>query len=497
MRLFRSLFLPAAVFAAPLAVSAQPAGGGAVMTLPTAIRAALDNNFGIRAQSFGTDAARADLRAEWGAFEPRFNGSYTYSEDGSPQSADPFSGNRPPSSVVEVDSYSLGIGGATPWGLSYRLSGYQQNQRGTFNAFADNYFSFAGLEFTQPLLNGFGFDANLVSVRLARAGHGISKWQYRQTVIDTVTNVIIAYHELDFAKKNLEIARRSRDLAQSLLDENEKRFAAGSQSEVDVTSARTRVAAREEAILFATQAVRVRENFLKRLISSDHSVNLLNTSLTTTTPVPMPPHTPSPALEFAAALERRPDYQQALLNVSRADVNRRYRRNQVLPTVNLVGSYGYNGLDTNVSESHRQVFDREISSYSLGAVVSMPFTLKTERARLASAKAMQQQAETLLASTEQDIVVSLGNAAGQIETAEKRVEATRHSLDLAAQILDAELKKLRAGTGSTFFVLAEQGNLASAEISAYRAQVDYQIALAAYDRELAVTLEKQGIEIDE
>jgi len=143
------------------------------------------------------------------------------------------------------------------------------------------------------------------------------------------------------------------------------------------------------------------------------------------------------------------------------------------------------------------VADREIRSYSIGAVVSVPFTFKTERARLASAKALVAQAETQLTSTEQDIVVALGNAAGQIETAERRVTATRTSVQLAEQILDAELKKLRAGTGSTFFVLAEQGNLAAAGISAYRALVDYQIALAAYDRELGTTLESHDIEIEE
>lgn len=466
------------------------------LSLNEAIRQALAKNYTIKAQGFGTNASRADLAAEWGAFHPGFRGSYTHSEDGSPQSSDPFTGNRPPSSIVESDTFSLGVGGISPWGMSYQVSGYSQNQRGTFNAFADNYFTFAGLEITQPLLKGLGFDANLVSVRLARASHGLSRWQYRQTVMNITTSVIYAYLELDFAHKNLEIARRSRDLAGNLLEENEARFRAGSLSAADVTSARTRVATREEAILVAERAVKVSENFLKGLISDDNTTALLSRTLSIRKPPPLPDHQPNPALEFAAARERRPDYQQAKLNVQRADVNRRYRRNQMLPQVNLVGSLGYNGLDNHVSKSQLQVLDRDSRSYSLGAVVSIPLTFAAERGRYRSAKFSQQQAEMNLAAVEQNIVVALGNAASQIETAKKRVEVTKYSLGLAEQNLDAELKKLRAGTGSTFFVLAQQEILAGTEISAYRAETDLQRALADYNLQRGMTLDEHGITIE-
>ncbi|MCF3648538.1 TolC family protein [Synoicihabitans lomoniglobus] len=496
MRFPRSQILSAAlsfVLIAPVVVAQS---SSEALSLNDAIRQALDKNFTIKAQASGTMASRADLSAEWGDFHPRFSGSYTHGEDGSPQSADPFTGNRPPSSIVETDTYNLGIGGISPWGMSYRLTAYSQNQRGTFNGFADNYFTFSGLEASQPLLRGFGYDANMVGVRIARATHGSSRWQYRQTVMDVVTSVINGFLELDFAHKNLDIARRSRDLAQGLLDENEKRFEAGSLSQADVTSARTRVATREEAILISERAVSIAENFLKGLISDEKTAALLSQNLVIAKAPALPDHHPDPAVEFMAALERRPDYQQAKLNVARTDANRRYRRNQLLPQVDLVGSVGYNGLDNHVSKSQLQVIDRDSRSYSVGVVFSTPLTFAAERGRYRSAKFSQEQAEMQLAQTEQNIVVMLGNAAGQIETTRQRVEVSRHSLGLAEQALDAELKKLRAGSGSTFFVLAQQEILAGAEISAYRAEIDHQRALAEYDRQLGITLEKHGIAIE-
>ena len=99
-----------------------------------------------------------------------------------------------------------------PWGLNYSVGGTAENQRGTFNRFTDQYATFGGVNFTQPLLRGFGFGANLVNVRVARANRSISEWQYRQTLIDTVTNVIVAYSNLVLAHQELHIAQDFRDL---------------------------------------------------------------------------------------------------------------------------------------------------------------------------------------------------------------------------------------------------------------------------------------------
>lgn len=467
-----------------------------VLTLSDAIRQTLNNNYAIKASALGTGATRADLDAEWGIFHPGIQGSYTSGEDGSPVSTDPFSGDRPPASIVETDSYSIGLGGRTPIGTTYAISAFNQNRRGTFNAFADNYYSFGGLEVTQPLLRDFGLHANLVGVRPAKAGHEAARWQYRASVMNVVTLVINAYLELDFAIKNLDTAERSRGLAQSLLEENIKRARAGDLSEADVISARARVAAREEAILFAERGVKVAENNLKRLISDDTSVALLARNLVIAEPPQFPDHDPDPAAEFAAALERRPDYQQAIIDVTRADVTRRFRKNQLLPSLDLVGSVGYNGLDPSSSNSWDQVRSRDSRSYSLGAVVSIPLTFATERGRYRSAKLSQQQAEMNLASIEQGIVVDIGNAATQIDTAKKRVQATEDSFQLAIQNLDAELKKLRADTGDTFFVLTQQEVLANTKIAVDRAKTDLQRALAEYDRQIGITLERHGITIE-
>ena len=93
-------------------------------------------------------------------------------------------------------------------------------------------------------------------------------------------------------------------------------------------------------------------------------------------------------------------------------------------------------------------------------------------------------------------MVQVGNAAGRIETAQKRIQADRRARELAQATLDAEEKRLRVGQSSTFFVAQQQELLSIAEVREAAAMADYHKALAEYDRQLGLTLEKLNVAID-
>jgi len=486
-----------AVLLPVFALPATPAGADQqTLTLDTAIQRALAKNFAIKVEGYDAAIASARVTEALGKFDPVISGSYNHTENRNPLlSFDSNTGLRNTTND-RTDTYDLGLGGLLPWGMTYRLGGTTTNARGTFNAYADNFDSFAGVSGTQPLLRNFGFGPTLASIRIARTNRGISDWQFRQTVMDTVTRVTYAYHDLNFAIAYLRSATRSRDLAAELLGENEKRFKVGSMSEYDVTSARSRVASRQENVLSAERQVREAENALKQLISDDRTTGLLDERLAIEPPAPAPIVVVDPAADFRIALEKRPDYQQAKLSLQRSDINSRLQFNQLLPRVDLVGSYGANGYDVSRAASRRQVQDQDYRSYSWGVVVSVPLTFTTERGRYRAAKLQQRQAETQLQQVEQAIVVFVGNAAGQIETTQKRIQANRQARELAQATLDAEVKRLRVGQSSTFFVAQQQEILSFAEVREAAAQSDYAKALAEYDRQLGVTLEKLNIDVE-
>lgn len=496
MRFFRRpIFNALSILALTATAFAQAPAAGRVekITLDEAIQRALAKNFSIRVSSFDAAISGARLTEALGKFDPVISGTYNHSESENPQLINPGSGLRPGATGSESDSYDLSLNGLLPTGMTYQLGATSSNARGTFNAFADNYSTFAGISARQPLLRDAGFGPTLATVRIAKTNRNISDWQFKQTIMDTITRVIFAYNDLNFARANLRSVRRSRDLAASLLDDNEKRYRIGSMSEYDVTSARSRVVSREEGILFAERAALDSENFLKQLITDERQPHLLDLHFEIAPPPPAPIVVVDPAVDFRTALQKRPDYQQALLNVQRSGISFRLQRNQVLPRVDLVGSYGYSGNDRDFGISRQQVRDEDFRSFSYGAVVTIPLTFTTERGRYRAAKLQLRQSETSLQSLEQEIVVRVGNAAGQIETTQKRVETARRARELAQQTLDSEVKRLRAGTGSTFFVAQQQEIVSDLETREYRAQSDHHKALAEYDRQLGVTLEKTNV----
>ncbi|WP_415910811.1 TolC family protein [Oleiharenicola sp. Vm1] len=480
---------------APAGAPAQPGAVREKLTLDEAIRRAVAKNYTIQSDAIDVSIARAKVLEQFGLFDPQLNGKYTYSENENPlQTFDAITGLRN-YTRDKTDAYTLSLDGTMPWGLTYSLGATQTNARGTFNLFADTYDTFGGVSARQPLLRGFGFGTTTAQIRIAMAGRDISEWAFRASVINTVTNVIFAYYDLNFAQANLRTAIRFRDLAASLLEENQKRFKVGAMSDYDVTSARARVAMREENILVAQRLVHDAENALKALISDERTPRLLDWSIEIEPMATLPVAVVNPALDFQEALKKRPDYQQARLNLKRSDINYKYQRNQLLPRVDLVGSYGYNGLDANRETAQRMVRNEDFRSFSYGVQVTIPLTFTGERGRYRQAKFAKRQAEIDLEQVEQGIVVSVGNAANNIEVTRQRVEAARKARELAQDVLEAEQKRLRAGSSSTFFVSQEQEIVASLEVSELRAESDYRRAIAEYDRQLGVTLEKLNISV--
>ena len=198
------------------------------LTLSDAIQRALAKNFAIKVEGFDAQIASARVTESLGKFDPVLSGTYTYSESNNPSLLDATTGLRPPAGFTQTNDYDVNVGGLLPWGLTYQLGATTTNTRGTFNSYTDNYLTFAGVSGRQPLLRNFGFGPTLASIRVAQVNRNISEWQFRQTLIDTVTQVIFAYHNLNFAYANYRSAVRSRDGAAQLLAENEKRFKTGS-----------------------------------------------------------------------------------------------------------------------------------------------------------------------------------------------------------------------------------------------------------------------------
>ncbi len=481
-----------ALAAATVALSAfLPHASAAPLTLDAAIQLALQKNQALKVSEFTPEIARANVLAEYGRFDPAITFRRTYSEGESAITRTPLTVG-----INQADDYSISLGGLAPWGMTYSLTASADNERGTFrpNGFADNFNTFGGVSITQPLLRGFGLGANLAGLRIAKADRGIADWQHRQNVIDTITSVIFAYNNLAQARENLRIALLARELAMKTLQQNEARNRVGAISDADVIQARSTAASRDDQILLAEQAARDRENELRQLVG-ETTFFLSGPELEIEALPPAVPLTVDIAADLKKAYELRPSYQAARLGITKRRASSALAQNQLLPRVDFVGSYGYSGMDRDFGTARAQVRDQDVRAYSAGVVVSVPLTFAEGRGRSRAAKLALKQSEADLARFESDIAVDITSAAGQLETTRKRVATNRTALDLARQSLDAEEKKINAGTGSTFLVLQAQGILVQVERAYVAALADQRRALAAYEREIGTTLLNRNIKL--
>ncbi len=455
------------------------------LTLDDAIRTALEHNQTVKVVDYGRKIARANVTAAWGQFDPTIDFHDQFSDDATP------SPELPLGTPLNVKSRDIGVAldGLTPWGLTYSIGssrGRLAGEPGTF--LPESFMSGDSVTITQPLLRGFGFGANLYNVRVAKADRAISDANYRQGLIDLVTNVIIAYNDLIQAHEGARIAVLYRDEVARLAADNERRFRAGAVAEADVIQARAQAASLEEQVIIAVRSLRDSENQLRRLMGGSHfEVN--GPEIDLAPPADVRPITAQPDLDIKTAFIKRPDYESFRQNVYKQKAARSLANNALLPRVDVVASAGYNGLDETYRASWDQVRGDQNRSRSIGLVVSVPLTFTEGRGKVRAARLTVRQSEEDLRRLEADIALEITTDAAQLETTRARVESLKNAYLLTDQTLQAEIKRLKAGTGDTFVILQKQQDLANIEYRQIAAISDQRKAIATYQRALGTTLE--------
>lgn len=491
-----------------LVLVVRPAGAQEPLslTLEDAIRRALAKNFQIRAEKLTPQIARARQLSASGKFDPVAEVSVTYDENNQELRtlnnellapvAGP-GGETPDlfarSTGLEVDS---SISGLSPWGLTYDIGG--STTRNTSNRISNDRFnSFFGISLTQPLLQNFGTDVNLAQLRIARADRAISEWTLRERIIQVVTDTVNTYCDLFVAKENLGVEERSRALSAQLLADNLKRAEIGVMSPLDVMQARADLASREERVLVAQRAMLDNENFLKQLVT-DEVFQILATRIKIAELPDLIGVKADKEKDFPMAFQMRPDYRQALLELQKRQINVVFARNQMLPQLDLVGSFGINGIDTSLASSITRVTGQDTNNFawSGGVVGSLPIPNRQARGEAEARQLEISRSLVELKRLEQAILVEADNAAGQIETARELIAATSAAYEFAQKTLDAAQARLASGTTTTFEVLQFQRDLATAEINAIRARADHIRAIAAYARATGLTLAKNRISVE-
>jgi len=458
------------------------------ITLGQCLREAIQHNLGLQIERLNPRIAADNLAASKGYYDPLLATDSRWESASDSGGFDPVDFSR--DAVYSADSQTVraGVTGFVPSGMSYALSGSYAHSSGERNLLNfESYGLLAGVVAQQPLLKNLWIDAPRLTIRLNRKALQISELGVQFALLDLMNRVQWAYYELLFAREHLSVQQQLQESRRRLIAGMERQVGQGALAESDTLPARVDLAAGNAALVTSSNAVVLAEIALRHLMSDD-----LREDQRTLLPLERLETVPSVLnlqARWSQGLMNRPDLSQLRVEVQRSELNVRFRRNQLFPSLNLLGGYNRRGASTaqlpppltphaSAGDAFEQLADGSVPSHTVGILFSVPFSRATERAAYRASRALKDQAELWVLQKEQQVLREIADAVNTAQAASDRAVAARSEVDLGAAALAAEERKLAGGRSSVFFVLQLQNQYLSAQSIELRAQADHMQAMS-------------------
>jgi outer membrane protein TolC len=351
------------------------------------------------------------------------------------------------------------------------------------------------VELRQPLLRGGGRDTNLITVRQARNDVASSIHGLRQQVITTVRDVELTYWDLALARE----IRKINEVAVSLADEqmrlNEDLMNAGRAVEADVLSAKAERATRQADLSDAQAQIEDRNLALIRLLNPDKPDVWHLMFEPEAAPEPEPINADAES-SVALAMDYRPELAQARLNLANAELSTNRARNDLLPRVDVVASYGGGANGDHGSEAWEHFSDGHDESYGIGIEVETALYRRAEKARLLRSRLQETQGTRQVADTEQSIETAVRQAVVELRRNWDRLGSTREAVTARTRELETAQSRYASGRSTNLDVLLVQRDLIQAQIDEVAARVGCAQALTSLYAAEGTLLERRGIAIE-
>jgi outer membrane protein len=501
------------------------------LALREALSMALENNKDIEVARQNVRIAEFDFEATHGAYDPRFTTTAFYERAENPISSF-LSGGQNGSTLQSDFTGSVHLEGQSPkLGGTYRLdfSSVRFTTNNQFVALNPQYPTTLTFSYTQPLVRGLKFDNSRRQIEIARKNLSLTDGQFRQRAIETVTNVQRSYWDLVFALRSLQVQRDAVSVARTQLEHNKRMVAEGQLAPIDVVAAEAQISSYEQGVFSALEEVTRAENSLKNLIAQNDQAGIWAESIVPTDSVDLSVPEVSLPDALKTAMENRPELQQSNVVKEINQIDQKFFKEQTKPAIDLVATYGLNGLAGGISTagvnpftaSSLQVRDRvdqlsvlaglqplpiippqtfspellggygqsiqnllanRYGNFKVGVQVSLPLRNRTAEAQLGRSLVEGERIATLREQLEQTIQVEVRNALQSMRSGEARLRAAIATRESNEQQYASEQRKLDAGQSTVFLVLERQTALTSARGMELKAQTDLNKSIADLQR---------------
>ena len=490
---------------APTTAPAPPAGvtQGPLLRLTAdeAVRMALENNLGIQAERLSPEINTLAIAQARAAYAPTFFSNFSTR-----------SSTQPPSSFITGGSAILtsesmrqdgGLQQLVPWGggrYTLSLDGSKLTTSAIDSRFNPQLSSNLSAQFVQPLLRNFKIDSVRQQIETTRNNQVIADIGLREQVTLTTQAVRNAYFDLIGALEGQKVARQSLDLALQSLKNNQTRVEVGTMAPIDIIEAEAEVAANEENLINAEARIKTIEDRLRALIMNPSQADFWSLRLEPGDSPSLTPIAIDVEAAIANAMANRTDIARLKKQLDNVDVSIRFARNQRLPGLDVTADYNVVGVagtqfvfgsgfpppvesqsQRAFSEALRDVFGQNFRTWRVALNFNYPIGTSTAEAGLAASRLQRQQGSASLRELELQVATAVRDAARQVETNLRRVEATRKARDRAERRLEAQEKRMTVGLSTTFELVQAQRDLARQRQQEVNAMIDYNRSIIAFE----------------
>ncbi|MEE2676951.1 MAG: TolC family protein [Myxococcota bacterium] len=524
MRRMIAVLLPLALGIAPSAQGGDtPDAGAGRYTAPTlhgelrlslaeAISMGLENNLGIEIERHAPLIAHEDHEASWGSYDPEWVTEFGYSDDRQLNSSS-LIGPTTPEFFQKVTGGEGGITGMIPW-LNTQLSALVGTEKTETNAqfqeLSPDFTTGLTLIGRQPLLRGLIWNEPWTAVKTTGVLYRVSLEELRRELMDTVTQIEGGYWALIADEERVNVALKSLETAQALLEQVTTQYQVGVVSKVEIAEAEAGVAARDFELIRAQNRYRDR---MDRVINLVLGPNLTADSRISIEPTDRPDDYIVYDIDVEQAVQiafhNRPELSIAQREIDRLELNLRFAKTQRLPQFDIEARWAPNGragqanpdggsppLDDLVG-NWGDSFDLQSNSWGVRGILTVPIGNVAGRHNVSKAELELRRAHVQKKRVEQDIILNVRAAARDLTSSQEGIEAAERRQVAATEQLRAEEIRLEYGESTPFDVLLREQDLVAADQEFIEAVEVYRSSVTGLDRAQGTILRNRNIDIEQ
>jgi outer membrane protein len=218
------------------------------------------------------------------------------------------------------------------------------------------------------------------------------------------------------------------------------------------------------------------------------------------------------------AMENRPELAIADQEIERQQINLKFAKNQRLPQLDAVLSYGNQGLagkgnpacvqfspDPNCvnlnlggfGNSLDGFFNNAPHQFTATAQLSVPIPNTAGRHGVSAAALELHRSETDKRRVVQNIILEVRNAARDIQAAQEGIESAKRGVVAAGEQLRAERIRLEYGESTPFDVLLREQDFVQAQAQEIAAYQSYRTSVTELDRAQGTILRNRNVSIED